>query len=35
VGSVNFWLRIVTGLLFGAVAVFWFYPRVARELQQV
>ncbi len=34
-GSVNFWVRMVTGVLFGAAAVFWLYPRAARELQQV
>ncbi len=35
VGSVNFWARIVTGVLFGAAAVWWLYPRLARELQHV
>jgi uncharacterized membrane protein len=33
-GSLNFWLRIVTGTLFGIGVVLWTYPRLQRELAQ-
>jgi uncharacterized membrane protein len=35
VGSVNFWIRVLTGALFGAAAVFWLYPRFTRELERL
>lgn len=35
VGSLNFWLRMITGTLFGVGSVLWAYPRIQRELAQV
>jgi uncharacterized membrane protein len=35
IGSLNFWLRMATGVLFGLAAVMWAYPRLARELDEV
>ena len=35
VGSVNFWTRMVTGMLVGAAAVLWAYPRLNQELAHV
>ena len=35
VGSFNFWMRIMTGVLLGAAAVLWTYPRFRHELAQV
>jgi uncharacterized membrane protein len=32
VGSLNFWLRIITGTLFGIGVVLWTYPHIQREL---
>jgi uncharacterized membrane protein len=31
-GSPNFWLRMITGTLFGIGVVLWAYPRVQNEL---
>ena len=33
-GSINFWLRIVTGTLFGMGVVLWAYPRIQNELDR-
>ncbi|HEX6291330.1 MAG TPA: DUF2085 domain-containing protein [Herpetosiphonaceae bacterium] len=35
VGSLNFWLRIVTGTLFALGVVLWAYPRLQRELAPI
>lgn len=35
VGSLNFWLRIVTGALFGVGVVLWAYPRIQREFAHI
>jgi len=35
VGSLNFWLRMVTGVLFGAGVILWAYPRLNREMEQL
>lgn len=35
VGSVNFWARIVTGLVFGMAAVIWLYPRMQATFAEV
>ncbi len=35
VGSLNFWLRMVTGLLFGIGVILWAYPRLEREMDQL
>lgn len=35
VGSLNFWLRIITGALFAIGVVLWTYPRLQRGLAQV
>ena len=35
IGSVNFWARMLTGMLFGVAVVLWLYPRFARELDPV
>lgn len=35
VGSLNFWLRMVTGTLFGIGVVLWAYPRIQREFDRV
>lgn len=32
IGSVNFWLRMITGTLFGIGIVVWTYPHIQREL---
>lgn len=32
VGSLNFWLRMITGVLFACGVILWSYPRVQREL---
>jgi uncharacterized membrane protein len=32
IGSLNFWLRMITGVLFGLVAVATLYPRIERDL---
>lgn len=34
VGSLNFWLRVITGALFAIGVVLWAYPRLQRELAQ-
>ena len=34
VGSINFWLRIVTGTLFGIALVLWVLPRFYTELKK-
>jgi uncharacterized membrane protein len=34
VGSLNFWLRMITGTLFAAGIVLWTYPRLQRGLSQ-
>lgn len=34
VGSLNFWLRMITGLLFAAGLVLWSYPRLQRATSQ-
>lgn len=33
VGSLNFWLRIVTGILCAAGAVLWAYPRMKTRIE--
>ncbi|MBV9791576.1 MAG: DUF2085 domain-containing protein [Chloroflexi bacterium] len=35
VGSLNFWLRIITGTLFAIGVVLWAYPRLQRGIAQV
>jgi uncharacterized membrane protein len=35
VGSLNFWLRMVTGALFGIAIVLWAYPRLEREMDHL
>ena len=35
VGSLNFWLRMLTGVLFSIGVVLWAYPRFQRELGQL
>ncbi len=35
VGSLNFWLRMTTGTLFGVGIVLWAYPHIQREFGQV
>jgi uncharacterized membrane protein len=35
VGSVNFWARMVTGVLFGVGLTWWFLPRLAEALVEV
>jgi uncharacterized membrane protein len=35
VGSLNFWVRMVTGLVFGVVAVLWLYPRIQETFAEV
>ncbi len=35
VGTLNFWLRLATGILFGAAAALWMYPRFAHELREI
>ena len=35
VGSLNFWLRIVTGALFAVGIVLWAYPRLQRTLARI
>ena len=35
IGSINFWVRMLTGMLFGITVVLWLYPRFARELDPV
>lgn len=32
-GSLNFWLRMITGTLFGIGVVLWAYPRFQREME--
>src|SRR5689334_6800086 len=32
VGSLNFWIRMITGAIFGAAAVIWLYPRLHQAL---
>lgn len=34
VGSLNFWLRMITGTLFGISIVLWAYPHIQREFGQ-
>jgi uncharacterized membrane protein len=34
VGSLNFWLRMITGTLFAGGIVLWAYPRLQRGLTQ-
>lgn len=34
VGSLNFWLRIITGTLFAIGVVLWAYPRLQRGIAQ-
>lgn len=34
VGSLNFWLRMITGLLFAAGIVLWSYPRLQQTASQ-
>lgn len=34
VGSFNFWMRMITGLLFAIAVVITIYPRLERELRQ-
>ncbi len=33
-GSLNFWLRMATGMLFGVGVILWAYPRLNREIEQ-
>lgn len=33
VGSLNFWLRMITGVLFGTVLIIWIYPRFDAALK--
>lgn len=33
VGSINFWLRMITGVLFAIVMIWLVYPRVDRDLR--
>jgi uncharacterized membrane protein len=33
--SLNFWLRMATGVLFGLAVVMWTYPRLSRELDGI
>ena len=35
VGSLNFWLRMITGSLFAAGVVLWSYPRLQRATQPI
>ncbi len=35
VGSLNFWLRMLTATLFGVGVVLWAYPRIQREFEDV
>lgn len=35
VGSLNFWLRLITGTLFGVGVVLWAYPRIQREFAHI
>jgi uncharacterized membrane protein len=35
VGSLNFWLRITTSLLFSVGFIWWAYPRMERELMEI
>lgn len=35
VGSLNFWLRMLTGILFGIGVVLWAYPRLGHEMDQL
>jgi uncharacterized membrane protein len=34
VGSLNFWLRIATGILFGVALILWTLPRLDAELRK-
>jgi len=34
-GSLNFWARMVTGIIFGVAAVLWFYPRIDEQFEDV
>ena len=33
VGSLNFWLRMITGVLFGVMLIVWLYPRFDEALK--
>jgi uncharacterized membrane protein len=35
VGSLNFWLRIGTGVIFGVAAVLWLHPRMHQTFAEV
>ena len=35
VGSLNFWLRMITGVLFAVGVVLWAYPRIQREFAKL
>jgi uncharacterized membrane protein len=35
VGSLNFWLRMATGTIFGAAAILWLYPRIDQQFADV
>jgi hypothetical protein len=34
-GSLNFWVRMITGALFGVAAVLWLYPRIHQTFAEV
>ncbi len=34
-GSINFWVRMLTGTLFGVGVILWGYPRIQREFADV
>jgi len=35
VGSLNFWIRMATGMLVAIGGIAWAYPRLERELRQI